>query len=341
VTDLYADGAETDLYPGLHFRRYGEWVILGLDHWADPDKDAAWVEAERGRYRDQRKFRREILRDWSSAAGTPFYPEWADHGGHETHVRRATGLLAGAPLVRGWDFGQRYPACVWLQYDPAARRVWYLRELMLANIPGPTFADIVLCLSGQLPFESLSTYARQILRQVEADSGLEAPWFGGPGVAPIPFLDWGGHEALQQRAEVAEDSEERSSAQILEARGVYLETNYGAVRSGHQIMRDLLCVADDGQPGAWFDPACRILIQGVAGNITYAAPTPSNPIQEKIRKDGYFDHLHEAALYPLPSLVPLKGHKAVLARPTLGAKLLSPEEFAKEDRSDFGWTPPY
>lgn len=331
---------KTELCSGFVLSRAGEWTRLILDVHADPSKDDAWVEKERARYRDPRKFRREVLRDWTSAAGTPFYPEWSDHGGEASHVRPATGLLVDQPIVRGWDFGQRYPACVWLQYDPAARRVWYLRELMLSGIPGATFRDIVLCLSGQLPLDELSLYARQWVRQVEADSGMEAPWFAA-GPRPIQYLDWGGHEALQERAEVAEDSEERSSAQILASRGIDLQINYGAVRSGHLIMRDLLCTQPDGMPGAWFDPHCRNLIKGLAGHITYAAPTPANPIQEKIRKDGFYSNLHEAALYPLPSLVPLKGHETVVSKPVIGAKLLTPEEFAREDQPDFGWTPPY
>jgi hypothetical protein len=326
--------------PGLEVVEDGEWTVARLDYFADPERDAEWLEKERLRSRDKRAFRREYLRDWSSAAGTPFYPEWSDHGGHETHVRAATGLLKNQPIIRGWDFGQRYPACVWMQYDPTARRVWFLRELMIQYIPGATFRDIVLCLSGQIALDDLSAYARQWVRNVEMASGLEAPWFNG-GATPTQYIDWGGHEALQERAEVAEDSEERSSAQILASRGIELETNYGAVRSGHLIMRDLLCLQADGQPGAYFDPACRNLIKGVAGEITYAAPTPANPIQEKIRKDGFYSNLHEAALYPLPSLVPLKGHEAVVSRPALGAKLVSPEEFARQQAESFGWTPPY
>jgi hypothetical protein len=340
LLDVPATEPDEELHRGLVLSRAGEWSRLALDYFADPAKDAEWLAGERKRYRDERKFRRENLRDWTSAAGTPFYPEWGDHGGEAAHVREAPGLLRGQPIVRGWDFGQVHPACVWMQYDPAARRLWFLRELMLTNIPGPSFCDIVLCLSGQLSPDDLSIYARQWVRQIEADTGLEAPWFAQTGATPIQFLDWAGHEALQERAEVAEDSEERSSAQILAARGVYLETNYGAVRSGHQIMRDLLCAQEDGQPGAFFDPACRILIKGISGHITYANPTPSNPVQEKIRKDGYYDHLHEAALYPLPSLVPMSGHKPVLSRPALGAKLVTPEEFARQQDASFGWSPP-
>lgn len=307
------DGAEpgVEVLPGLRVRNTPPesdqpgWTIVTLDYWADPSHDDAWrLQAEKG-YTDKRKFRREILRDWGSAAGLPFYPEWTDTGGKRMHVLRIPGLIPGAPIVRGWDFGIRNPACMWLQYDPSKRRVIYLRELSLQGIGTHAFADLVAYFSGQLGEDQLTPYVRQWARNLQSNPRYATPFFTPVPGSPLQFLDWSGHEATQPRAEVADETPEKTSADILASKGIYLNIQYGAVRSGHEILRELLRVRDDGWPGALVDPHCKLWIEALDGALTFKKGTAENPFVEEVKKDGIYSHVHEAALYPLPSLVDL------------------------------------
>ncbi len=307
------------------------WTILTVDYDADPSHNEAWLlEAQKGI--SARKFRREIMRDWSSAAGQPFYPEWADTGGRLTHVKAAPGLMAGQPVYRGWDFGVRNPACVWLQYDPTRRRVWYLRELNLQGIGTHAFADLVAYFSGQLGEDQLTPYVKQWVRNLQTDPRYAEPFFRPRPGQPIEFSDFSGHEATQPRAEVADETAEKTSADILASKGIYLNIQYGAVRSGHELMRTLLKPQPDGWPGGLFDPHCRLLIEGMNGGLTYKRPTLDNPFSEEIKKDGKFSHIHEAALYPLPSIVSLDEPGARRVSPTLSVNVQS-GNYAPADES--------
>lgn len=289
------------------------WCAVGLDYYADPRKGPEWLREQR-KGMDHRLFLREIMRDWGSAAGNPFYPEYQLHGGDKTHVRRCPGLLQGQPVLRGWDFGERHPACVWAQYDPTGRRIWVLRELMLpeqdAYFNIRTFRDLVLFLSGELPFIECGQAVRDLITRLENDDHygkLPMPWFRNEGAVPIQWLDFSGTEANQPAGAVAQDSLEQTKADVLAGRGVYLTQQYGAVRSGADLMRDLLALGADGWSNCLIDPACPIVRDALKTHVTYETGTPQRPEREIPRKDGFYEHLHEALLYTLPSVVPVAG----------------------------------
>lgn len=341
------DGAEGKMLPGvvvrpgLHLRRTSKgWTVVSLDHWADDAKDAAWAAKQEAGYDDPRQYRREIKRDWGSAAGTPFYPQWSMSGGTSTHVKRAPGLLAGAPIVRGWDFGQRNPACVWMQYDKERRRLWYLRELSLQGISTHTFRDLVLYYSGQLAEDEMTGTVRQWVQSLTSlpnDDRFRDPFFRTTPRHPIRYIDWGGHEAVEEQANVAEESEERSAAKVLAARGIDLQIQYGAVRSAHMHVRELMGVREDGWPGLLCDPHCALLIEGFDGQLVYKPGTPGTPAPEEIKKDQVYSHVHEAALYPVGDLVEGEGEKVLRAGNVLTAEALPLEQLKPEDLS-LGWS---
>ncbi len=289
------------------------WSFGLLHHFADPTRDNSEYIHAASVGMDAQQRSREIFNSWESAAGSSFYPEYQLFGGHKTHVRRATALLRDQPIRRGWDFGPRHPACVWAQYDPATDRDWILRTLMppLAETDGYhnayTFRDLVLWLSGQLPYEALSTAVRERIRAMEMDpvyGKLPMPWFATLA-HPFRWLDFSGTEANNPATGIAENSDEVVQADILASRGVYLTQHYGAVASGSPILRRLLMSRPDGLAGVLLDPMNEELIEGLSGAIVYQEPTKEQLIRDRPKKDGYFEHPHEAYLYSLVSVVPL------------------------------------
>jgi hypothetical protein len=303
--------------PGFNTRRTSKgWLIVEIDPWADPAKDAAWLEAKRCSMPSEVAFRREFLRDWTSAAGTPFYPEFVENP--KLYIRPCTGLIPGLPVIRGWDFGYRRPACVWFQVGPTGR-VWFLREVMGVNIDTHSFRDLVLYLSGQLDIELLKARPKamsKVLGIRENPKLPEPPWFNHNPEA-LRFRDYAGPEALKRHPEAEGDDAARVDAEILGRAGIHLATFYTTPKGRAKIMRRLLLRRPDGHPGALFDPACRELILGMGGGITFAKPTKGNQEPDEPNKDGEFEHLHDAAGYGLAGELPADEENAPPAPTTV------------------------
>lgn len=208
-----------ELTYGVNLEKRGEWSVVHIDYWADPRKrEADWAVRMRARLGEQR-FRREILRDWTVAAGEPYFLEVANDP--MGYVFEPT-FLMDAPIYVGLDFGRRHPAACWLQHDQKADRIFVLREWMPAQIDAHSFRDVVLWLSGAIPYEQLQPYAKAWADRLNRD----------PSFPKVPFFPmrsqanelryWAGHEANMERAEVAAESEERSTAEIWKAAGIPL-----------------------------------------------------------------------------------------------------------------------
>lgn len=306
-------GFRTDI-PGFRVRRTSKGAfIVELDYWADPRKDEVWAEKMRRGMPSEVQWRREFMRDWTSAAGESYYPEFVARP--EFYIRACMKLI-NAPIIRGWDFGFRHPACVWLQYSPISGRAWVLREIMpggftneSGRIDTGSFADLVLYLSGQVPLEAIqgSPRALQVVNDINATEGMpKTPWFGGEGMAiPLRFLDWAGHEALQRGRHPEHDSKERTDADILASKGITLGAYYTTPKARENVIRKLLLSKSDGLPGIFFDPACRLLCEGFGGGIAYPKPTRENPDPGEPAKDGWYEHVHDALGYPLVQIVPV------------------------------------
>ena len=144
------------------------YVIVTLSYRADPDKDSPeWLMRQAARMPDDRSLRREYLLDWASAEGDSFYPNFSNAPERYVSTRRAA-FNPKLPVYRGFDFGFRFPACIWMQVYPSGR-VAVLRDVLPSDIDTYSFRDLVLFLSGQ----SLSSRRRSLsLRSSSGDSSL-------------------------------------------------------------------------------------------------------------------------------------------------------------------------
>lgn len=106
--------------PGIRGWRTSEgWTVLRLHYTADPERATKeWIEDQTRGYRggrEGRDWRREMEIDFSAYKGEPVYSDFdADDSVRETLYR------PDLPLWRGWDFGYRHPAVVFLQLHPAS-----------------------------------------------------------------------------------------------------------------------------------------------------------------------------------------------------------------------------
>jgi hypothetical protein len=281
-------------------------VAVDLWPWARPDRrDPAWLEKTEASFPSKQDFRREFMLDWTASAGSAFYPEFADRG-EDLYVHTIRTLM-DYPVRRGWDFGHRFPALVCSQYDPIVRRLVILRSIMPTrdqqiHVPSATLRDLGKYLCGQIGLEAigLDAVAMEWLEYIEGQDVMPTPPWFAPGTE---FIDYSGHEAVISRAEVAQDSAERNTAEIFEAGGIYLQPYYSTVKARETAMRDLLSVREDGWPGLIIDPSNWQLLEGMRGGISYPKASKAIPLPKKPKKDGYYDNIHDALGYVAVNVV--------------------------------------
>ncbi len=309
--------------PGLKFRQtVGGFTVVELDYVAHPDKRSKEWETRARKTLTEKQWRREYLRDWTTAAGASFYFEYDRNGGDKTYVRDPGGLL-DLPIYRGWDFGIRSPACVFLQYDPRQDLIWVLREFQPEAIDVRSFRDCVLYLSSQINYDSLGPVSRAWIGLINKDERFpDAPWFLPDGAVPRRFLDFSGPEANVVSDIPEATSQERSRAMILAEAGIRLQVNQASLGAGEDIIREHLKIKSCnrrhlsraqgghgeyclGHPGILFATPCLILRAAFNGGLAYPNPTKLNPQPTDPAKDGYFEHLHEALRRVVIHLVPV------------------------------------
>jgi hypothetical protein len=309
--------------PGLVVRKAPKgYTVVTLTYRADPEKDSLdWILARRDEMPDERAFRREYLLDWTSAEGNAFYPEFAN--APQRYVSTEVHFNPKLPVYRGWDFGFRNPACVWLQLRPDGR-VWVLHDLLPSDIDTHSFRDLVLFLSGQSLTPTMEYNVNEELEKLRGRPRAllhlqsilaDPPWFDPIGPRqdyPVPFfppgtrfIDFSGPEAYKTQP-IESASAEKSDAEVLSSAGINLNWLWQPVSYGENIIRRLLLDGDDGRgPMLQFYPSARNLIDGFAGGIVYAKPTPASPYPDTAHKDGLFEHCHDAFRYTIVNMVPV------------------------------------
>jgi len=269
-------------------------TLVELDYFADPEKAVeGWLDkATQGM--PEADVEREYKRNRTLALGDAFYFEFQSNGGRKSYVYPCRALVEGLHVSRSFDFGVRRPVCVWYQYDPFQDRVWYLREFMARDCGTHDFRDVVLYLSGEKPYEELTGDALYWADEVGSrEWNPPPPWFG----QDQHFVNFAGNEAFRRQAAAMKNPQETTDADILAVGGIHLVEWNGPVQARSKIMRRLLKIRMDRLPGALFDPACEELIRTMMGGLTFHKATAEDPIQDKPRKDGHFDNLHDGATY--------------------------------------------
>lgn len=291
----------TDI-PGFKTRYNSKgYCIVELDFFADPDKrDPRWAAAERKKYPNERMWRREMCRDWTTAAGEAFYPEFQEE--KDKYVHEVPYLLPHKPIVRGWDFGFLHTAVAWAQVDNNGRVVIF-REVMPDHIDIHNFRDLVLYLSGQVRMDYLEGARRfQAIEWIEVLKNSRhypnPPWFP-PGMR---FYDFGGHDANRHHPIVSK-TKEATYAEVLSSAEIHLGVHLESPKARETVFRRLLMDMEDGRPGLWITPWCPILIEGLAGGIAYPKTgTIANPEPQEPAKDGYYEHIYDAAANALVNM---------------------------------------
>lgn len=206
--------------------------------------------------------------------GEPYYELW-DNG---LHLRKCRHLFNPEwPVLVGWDWGFRYPATVFMQYNFEMQRLLVMGELMGRRI-------------------RLDPFAR--MQSIPMGEG----WFPG-----ATYKDYGDGTGVAQKDTGPSSIDELNNifklrynqklcSQSREVR--YLPNTEIQQARARTIISKLLLKRADGEAGIWVDPSCVILADGFSGGYQidpnrYYTAGPSKG-EAKPLKDGTYDHLHNA-----------------------------------------------
>lgn len=272
-------------------------VVLRLG--ADPTDTHDWIENARRFYESEKRWRREMMGDWSTPAGDPYFPIFSSIGkDHYVYMMRA--LIQG-PVFRSFDFGRRRPACTWFQYSRKSDRIWLIREFMPQELQTHEFRDAVRFLSGQITQDAVPERAWHWIQAYAArPSGghCPPPWF------PLGtrFIDIGGKELLQGGAS-AVMPELSTAKDIFAAVDMHLIAVNPRVEGRNRLVDRMLMMRPDSFPGTLIDPQCEEMIAGFEGAFAYPMPTPGNPIPTLPKDDGHYINLLDAYGYGVAAVV--------------------------------------
>lgn len=93
------------------------------------------------------------------------------------------------------------------------------------------------------------------------------------------------------------DKSDKTSREILNNLGIFPQSRKQEIREGGEIIRQKIAIRVDGQPGLLVDPRETNIIDGFNGGIHYPEPREGQPDKEFYEKDGFYDHIFDAARY--------------------------------------------
>ena len=268
-------------------------VSVSIHFSSDPDKNTMeWAQARRRAMPDEPAYLQEYEISWTSGGGNPVFSEFSNNP--RRYVTADVKLRPELPVIRGWDFGPRNPACVWMQVHDG--QVVVLREFCPIDIDIHSLSQVVRFLSGseqELTLPRANQWVEMLkMRQAWYPEGdpdrrpYPIPWWPEIGVR---FEDYSGPEAYRT-TEFESTKGERSSADVLANDGIEISWNATPVTYGENIIRRLLLDMEDDRPGLLIHPSCTTLIEAMAGALTWKKPTKTEPRPTTIaRTPGYID----------------------------------------------------
>ena len=240
------------------------WRVLAIHYSADPNKrpgtvlGETWL-AKAKQMQSDRDWLREMEMDYTISNNEPFFPNFRRH----IHVKPCA-FDKEKPLLRGWDFGQGHPACVWAQIGQH-NQLRVLRSLLETNKKIWEFGDLVI-----------------------ADTNTHFP-----GARKI--VDYGDPAGAQESDKGA------TTAYLLEHYGITIYHQFSYLETGLKMMDMKLRMTEYGEPGIVLDPCNLILIQGFEGGYvldqTASGKDKEGRLKNSPKKDGWYDHIMDALRY--------------------------------------------
>lgn len=248
---------EWDSKAGIH--------VLALDLVAHPEfrdptdhmRILPEVEAELRKGLSDRAFRKEYLRDWTVASGSPVY---ADDFVREWHVAKQSLHSERAfPIVRGWDLGPTHvePACAICQMDSLGRLMVIGEIVTWDGRREPKTCDI------EQFAEQVTVYCAQMYGAVE-------------------YIDYADPAAWTKS-----QTDMRSAITILNQHGIHPRPGPMTFVDRKRAVIDRLTRTVSGSPAIVVSPTCRMILEGLEGAYRYEEIGETGRYKPTVEKNAW------------------------------------------------------
>lgn len=163
-------------------------------------------------------------------------------------------------LYRAWDFGFHRPCVLITKLDEFDRWCWL--KVILGQDEG------IMDFGKRVRMFCLSEY---------------------PGAKWVDACDIAGIQVS--------DKSEKTSVDILNMLGIYPQSRKQPIKQGSEIIRQKLHMRADGKVGLLVDQSQEDIISGFKGGLHYPEAKEGKSEKEFYLKDGYYDHIFDAARY--------------------------------------------
>ncbi len=239
------------------------------------DKAAAatkWRDSQRKKYLTQNAWDQEMEINFKVSSGKRVFPTFSevDHildPENCERYRTSTQPLRRKKLIRAWDFGWHFPACVVAQVDLRDRLVLY-GELQGRDI-------------------DIERFAQQVIDYCAKEFG---DW------SAVGYEDYCDPAGAQVRSIMSEKNE-NTEIQVLARYGIHPTFSPRPRRVGRGIIHRLLEVRDDGSPALLVTRQCPIIISGMLGGYAYKPKPDGMTFHEEPDDEGYYSHTQACLRY--------------------------------------------
>lgn len=255
------------------------WLVVRVHYSADPDRDDAWVEEFSKGYRggvEGRDWRRELEIDFGAYEGEPVYPQFDGFGSI-----KQVAYNPHLPLWRGWDFGYRNPAVVFLQLWPDDTLV-QLAEVF------PTLDK------GSMPGIKTPDLARMVIE--ETDRLFPGAQDDDQTAGVKDYCDPAGNQT--------KETSDFSSVEHLQTFGINPEWAVVGRKNRIEYLRNYIeTTHDDGKRRFLIHPRCVLTIKALEGGYHYPDEKKGGadrdmPDTSKGEQQKPYVHLMDALEYP-------------------------------------------
>jgi hypothetical protein len=244
--------------------------VITLHYSAHPDRGQEWANAKRPLF-DEDKWNQEQEISYEVTPGKPVLK--VDPLIHFRDLRH----LSGRPLLRGWDFGYRRPACIVTQMNTKDQWMWLWGVIGEDETTRDFAARVFDMCDAQFPQD-----------KDEQGRPLKQLW--------LDFCDPQGTEV--SRGTGTTDIQDISAVHEEHYRKM-LDMNYRKrdFEIGISLIRERLKLRNDGEPGLLIHSGFDDAKDAVTGGYCFPEDRKSGAVNEYPSDDGYFIHLMDAARY--------------------------------------------
>lgn len=261
------------------------WNKIELDWREHPERNEAWAMAEQEKICPSYPHDLSIWQQQYEKAFNVFTDKSIYPGFTGNHCVRNLKYERGETVYRGWDFGGHVAAVTFFQV--ADHQIRILKEIIVTDQKVSQAASVIVN-----PDNNIEDLAMTVIDRTRA-------WFG-PDAICRDFCDpQGAHVSDMSRRS------QRSRIDVLNSCGIWPEYRFSNIAEGVEIIRMRLRTRPDGSYGLVIDPdGAPVLTDGFRGGIC-RRPSPPNqpyPSGEEVRKDGWYEHVHDSFRYAIVGL---------------------------------------